>query len=113
MKLRLDPEKISFRLDLPELDQLLEQGQISEELHLPDHTLTYRIISLPEGAMPTFTSENTLWCLSLPRDQMISHKSELPSLTGIVTRFTTTQNTPLDVALEVNLKKKLKRQLDS
>lgn len=113
MKLRLDPDKISFRLDLPELDLLLERGELLENLHLPDRTLTYRIIAQPEGTEAGFSSEPNLWVLSLPRDKLIAHKTELPSLTGIVTQFTTAQNTTLHVALEVNLKKKLKRRLES
>lgn len=113
MKLRIDPEKISFRLDFDELEQLLEQGGMQEVIALPEGNLTYKIICLPAGSAPAFQAGAETYSLSLARDVIEDHKSALPSLKGIIVKFPTRNGSKINVSLEVNLKKKLKRSLGS
>lgn len=108
MKLRIDPEKISFRLDFDELEHLLERGEILETTALPEGSLSYKVIALPAGSSPEFQAKNGAYILSLPRDIIEDHKAALPSLTGIITDF----GGSVIIALEVNLKKKLKHSLE-
>lgn len=107
MKLRIDPEKISFRINFDQLEKLLEQGQILAITALPQGHLTYKIICLPAGSPPEFQASDRAYILSLPRDVIEGHKAALPCLKGIITEF----DGGVKVTLEVNLKKKLKHSL--
>ena len=111
MKLRIDPEKISFRLDFDELEYLLNEGQIKARTPLPEDCLNYKIIVLPDGSEADFQAASNSYILSLPRDVIEEHKTTLPSLKGIVTDFPCEKG-ELIVSLEVNLKKKLKHSLE-
>ncbi|MBL4893660.1 MAG: hypothetical protein JKY59_02130 [Emcibacter sp.] len=111
MKLRIDPEKISFRLDFDELEILLREGVIQDSTPLPESHLKYKVITLTAGSKATFQATNGAYILSLPRDVVEAHKATLPSLKGIVTAFPC-QNGDLLVSLEINLKKKLKHSLE-
>jgi len=112
MKLRIDPKKVSFRLDLDELTELLNQGEVRAETPLPEGKLSYKIICLPPGSAPDFQAEKNSFSLYLARDTIEAHKASLPSLQGIQCQFSTRGGDRLDVSLEVNLKKKLKRSLE-
>lgn len=107
MKLRIDPEIISFRIGFDELEYLLEKGNIQETTPLADGNLRYEVICLPAGSEARFQSSNNAYILSLSKDIIEAHKDELPSLSGIATEF----DGGVKVSLEVNLKKKLKRTL--
>lgn len=110
MKLKIEPQKISFRLDMTELDQLLRDGEIADNTPLPTEKLAYQVVCLPPQSEPSFQNDDMILTLSLPRDKVEAHKAELPSLRGIATEFAT-PNGPVTVTLEINLKKKLKRSL--
>ncbi|MBL4767475.1 MAG: hypothetical protein JKY94_07105 [Rhodobacteraceae bacterium] len=112
MKLRIDPKKISFRLDLDELEQLLEQGEIEENTALPVGHIRYRVTRLPAGSPPKFQADPSGYHLSLARNILEDHKAALPSLKGIVCVFATEKSGQINVALEINLKKKLKHKLE-
>ena len=107
MKLRIDPEIISFRIDFDELEYLLEKGHIQEVTPLANGNLRYQVICLPAGSAATFQTGNNAYILSLSKDIIEAHKATLPSLKGIITKF----DGGVNVSLEVNLKKKLKRSL--
>jgi len=109
MKLRIDPKKISFRLDLGELDLLLTQGDIMETTSLPQGCLTYKIICLPAESSPIFTTGKENFTLSLARDVIENHRGNLPSLAGIISEFSSREGGIIQVSLEVNLKKKIRR----
>ncbi|MCF6215879.1 MAG: hypothetical protein L3J58_06865 [Emcibacter sp.] len=109
MKLRIDPKKISFRLDLDELDLLLTQGDIMEKTNLPQGCLTYKIICLPAGSSPIFTADKGDFTLSLAQDVIENHRGNLPSLAGIISEFPSQKGDIIQVSLEVNLKKKIRR----
>ncbi len=119
MKLRIEPGKIGYRLDFDELERLLAEGQLEEKLALPRGHLTYRVICRPAGAKATFeTNEQggeqaggARFTLSLARDALEDHKAALPSLKGIVSVFAGANQSPVEVSLEINLKKKIKRAL--
>lgn len=111
MKLRLEADKICFRLDFPELERLLDRGEIQERTDLPEGGLTYRIICSPQGTAPSFKTDGEHFTLSLARDVIEEHKAALPSLKGIGGEFSTQNGGRLAVTLEVNLKKKLKHSL--
>lgn len=113
MKLRIDPEKISFRLDLDEVEKLLDQGELQEKTPLPEGHLVYKIICLPTGAAAEFQAGEDAFTLLLARDVIETHIASLPSLQGVISQFSAQNGARLDVALEVNLKKKLKRSLES
>lgn len=108
MKLRIDPDKISFRIDFDELEQLLEKGKLQETTALPEGSLTYKIICMPAKSSPEFLVRDGDYVLSLARDVIEEHKTALPSLKGVVNIF----GRNAKVSLEVNLKKKLKRSLE-
>ncbi len=108
MKLRIDPEKISYRIDLDELELLLKQGTLQEITPLPEASLTYKIICLPAGSSPDFQARDGEYILSLSKDVMEDHKAALPSLKGIINEF----DDSVIVALEINLKKKIKHSLE-
>lgn len=112
MKLRIDPGKISFRLDLDEVKTLLEEGKLRTETPLPDGELHYEIICLPPGSPSDFQADGTGFTLWLARDIIEQHIARLPSLQGIICRVPARDGDLLEVALEVNLKKKLKRSLE-
>lgn len=112
MKLRIDPEKISFRLDFDELEQLLNEGEIQETTELPEGSLTYKVTCSPEGSATDFQAGDGAYTLSLARDVIEDHKAALPSLKGIICTFPTRSGGKIKVSLEVNLKKKLKRSLE-
>ncbi|PCI51067.1 MAG: hypothetical protein COB49_03025 [Alphaproteobacteria bacterium] len=112
MKLRIDPEKISFRLDFDELELLLDKGEIQEITKLPKGRLTYKVICLPAGGTARFQAEGSACILSLPQNVIKGHKAALPSLKGITTEFDGQNGSKIKVALEVNLKKKLKHSLE-
>ncbi len=107
MKLRIDPEKISFRIDFDELEKLLNEGEIKETTALPHGNLVYKVICLPAGLESDFQAADGAYILSLARNILEDHKSALPSLKGIKSEF----NGKATVTLEVNLKKKVKRSL--
>ncbi len=109
MKLRINSEKISFRLDFGELDLLLTQGEIIETTRLPHDCVTYKIICLPAGSSAIFTAGGGHFTLSLARDVIENHKGELPSLAGIISEFPCRDGGTIQVSLEVNLKKKIRR----
>lgn len=111
MKLRIDPESISYRLDFDELEKLLAEGQLVETLALPEDHLTYRVTCLPHAAEASFQAQDQTFHLTLSRDSLLEHKAALPSLKGIIHSFPTQKGGTLDVSLEVNLKKKIKRSL--
>ncbi|NOZ42199.1 MAG: hypothetical protein GXP02_03400 [Alphaproteobacteria bacterium] len=113
MKLRIDPERISFRLDLEQAKTLLERGKFEQATPLPDGEITSRIICLPAGSEAGFQAGDNVFTLSLARDVIEDHIASLPSLHGIVTQFSTAGGNSFEVALEINLKKKLKRSLKS
>ena len=52
MKLRIDPDKISFRLSFEELELLLEQGEIQEKVSLPVGHFSYRVTSFSGRVAP-------------------------------------------------------------
>lgn len=112
MKLRIDPDKISFRIDLSELEQLLDKGKIHGQTPLPKDSLSYTLIRLPPGSDARFQAQDNSYILSLPQDIIEAHKATLPSLKGIITLFPCQNGDSLQVALEVNLKKKLKHSLE-
>ncbi|PHZ84534.1 DUF7009 family protein [Paremcibacter congregatus] len=112
MKLRIEPDKISYRLDLFELDSLLEDGEISTATALPQGEISYRILCLETGKAPAFTVVDQTFTLCLARDVLLAHKADLPSLNGVITTFPTQTGHRLDVALEINLKKRRKHQLE-
>ena len=111
MKLRIEPGLISYRLDFDELEQLLDQGQLEQDVPLPDSILSYRITCLPEGAKTTFQAGGQTFSLALAKDIIEEHKAALPSLKGISTIFPAQNGGTVEVSLEVNLKKKIKRAL--
>jgi len=115
MKLRIDPKKISFRLDLDEVGILLKEGRLQAKTPLPDGELCYEIICLPPGSPSDFQTDfqkgSNIFTLWLARDIIEAHIARLPSLRGIICRFPTRDGDMLDVSLEVNLKKKIKRSL--
>lgn len=43
MKLRISNNSIRFRLDLPEVDTLKQNGLLEEKISLPNHTLRYAV----------------------------------------------------------------------
>lgn len=112
MKLRIDPKKISFRLDVEELEHLLEQGEIEAKTALPVGHIHYRVTCLPAGSRPKFQADPSGYSLSLAQDTLEDHKAALPSLKGIVCVFATENAGQISVALEINLKKKLKHKLE-
>jgi len=109
MKLRIDPSKISFRLDFDELMHLKTHGDIQEVITLPQGHLTYKVISLPAGGAPEFEVAGPLYTLSLPQDMIAAHHAALPSLDGIICCFPCQQGGTITVSLEVNLKKSRQR----
>ena len=113
MKLRIDPDKISFRLSFEELELLLDQGEIQERISLPVGHFSYRVTRLTAGSPPKFQTGPSGYRLSLARDTLEDHKAALPSLKGIICDFATESDGQISVALEINLKKKLKHKLDT
>ncbi|VAX05125.1 hypothetical protein MNBD_ALPHA03-531 [hydrothermal vent metagenome] len=113
MKLRIDPKKISFRLNLGELDLLLTQGDIMERTNLPQGCLIYKIICLPAGSPPIFTAGKGNFTLSLAQDVIENHRGNLPSLAGIISEFPSREGGIIQISLEVNLKKKIRRRSKS
>lgn len=111
MKLRLQPGKVSYRLELDDLDRLLEKGKLQQDIILPTGHLYYDVVCLPAGAPPQFEACDYRLSLALPRDRLIAHKADLPCLKGIIISFPTPAGPHLDVALEVNLKRKRKHQM--
>lgn len=109
VKLRIDPDNISFRLDFYELGQLLKDGEIKQTTALPGGWLTYKVICLPPGSAPGFQADGAVYCLSLAQNVIEEHKAALPSLKGIVNDF----GHRTTVTLEVSLKKKVKRSLST
>ncbi len=108
MKLRIDPERISFRIDFDELDMLLDLGEIQEVTPVPEGRLSYKIICMPAGSTAAFWVRDGAYILSLSKDVIENHKAALPSLKGIISEFAGGTK----VSLEVNLKKKLKHSLE-
>jgi len=106
MKLRIDPDKICFRLTLGELNHLLDQGEIKEVVTLPNGCLTYQVICLPEQSNAEFTGDTQNYTLSLAREVIENHKENLPSMDGIISKFPCRDDGVITVSLAVNLKKK-------
>ena len=112
----MEPGLICYRLDFDELEQLLTQGQLEQSLALPKGELHYRVFCLPKEEKAVFQTEQMnssqmIFSLSLARDTIEAHKAALPSLKGISHFFTCQNSDDLEVTLEVNLKKKVKRGL--
>ncbi|VAV94244.1 hypothetical protein MNBD_ALPHA02-1965 [hydrothermal vent metagenome] len=112
MKLRIEVGKISFRLDFDELVRLLTDGDIQQKIDLPQGQLSYIISVLPTGSPADFQTRDGVYILFLARDVIEDHKSALPALKGIVNHFATEKGGEITVALEVNLKKKVKHSLE-
>jgi len=112
MKLRIDQERINFRLDFDELVHLLDQKKLQETVQLPNGSLSYKVVCLPAGSAPDFQTTGDSMTLSLAHDVIEGHKSALPSLQGIVCHFPARNGGRIEVSLAVNLKKKLKRSLE-
>ncbi|MFP5382977.1 MAG: DUF7009 family protein [Gammaproteobacteria bacterium] len=103
MKLRLESDTLRFRLSPAELDRLLASGSLTASTPLPGGAFRYAV-ELTDGDDWAFTGDAHHIVLRLPKLDVLGHKAELPSKTGLL-RTLRVNGGVLDVCFEIDAKR--------
>lgn len=104
MKLRMETDTLRFRLSPSELDRLIAGGSLTAATPLPGGTFQYAV-ELDDGDDWQLTGHAHLVRLRLPRLDVLAHKAELPSKTGLSRTLSLNAGGTLEVHFEVDAKR--------
>ncbi len=102
MKLRLENNKVCFRINREELDELIESGKISSKTS----GLSYCVKSDDKIITSDLIYGDNKLTLYLPLQLVIKHKNELPSKEGVLSKIKSDDSNYIIASLEVDVRSK-------